>query len=662
MSGFSAFLWQAALLLLGAYFIGAWIGCLLRRSMSGPPKVAMESGNVSQKSMTGDTMTGATAALAVGAATAGLAHRDAASERFGRALDGGEPVSSHPTGIAPPPPKPVDSLAQLQRKLTDTAASTDTRDEARLTAASEPAVPQLASEGRAEIPIVEPATNISPSGKTAPFTPPMTAAATAAAALAARQRSNTSAVDQGDTKETAFDTTSEKQLDTADTPPPLAPPEPAAQTSSVVSRMEHLSAAADTQTQAVSETAPDLPASNGSDEQAVVTASIVGSPSIETADKHDTLTLIEGVSTADAEALAGAGVTRFGAIADWSASDVQRMTGVINGDRRIARENWIEQAQLLRNGGLTAFARRAQPSLTSLPEILTAAAATAVLKVDIETPNSAPNVSERAAFSQQRNTYRDDLQQIDGINAEIERLLNNQGVGRITQIADWSPSEATQIDRLLGGMNRVDRETWISQARKLSGYADETPDHEGDDTSAHSTASTALAASALSVVVSDGVGADNVSVDDVRRATDSAPAPQTLFDATDDSTDKASGSDDNHNVVALDRDARSSRSMRGLRSVQSEALIGSQGDIEGEQGDDLKRIRGVGVLIEKRLRSMGCVSYQQIESWTRSDVDRVNQELDYRGQIERENWIEQARILAAGGQTDFSRRSDRRDD
>jgi hypothetical protein len=33
--------------------------------------------------------------------------------------------------------------------------------------------------------------------------------------------------------------------------------------------------------------------------------------------------------------------------------------------------------------------------------------------------------------------------------------------------------------------------------------------------------------------------------------------------------------------------------------------------------------------------------------------------MEFKGRIERENWIEQARILASGGQTDFSRRFER---
>ena len=75
--------------------------------------------------------------------------------------------------------------------------------------------------------------------------------------------------------------------------------------------------------------------------------------------------------------------------------------------------------------------------------------------------------------------------------------------------------------------------------------------------------------------------------------------------------------------------------------------------------DDLKRIRGVGVLIEKKLNSLAITTYEQVANWTSADIDRVSQLLDFKGRIERENWVEQARILASGGQTEFSRRVDR---
>ena len=48
-------------------------------------------------------------------------------------------------------------------------------------------------------------------------------------------------------------------------------------------------------------------------------------------------------------------------------------------------------------------------------------------------------------------------------------------------------------------------------------------------------------------------------------------------------------------------------------------------------------------------------------NWTSGDIDRISQSLDFKGRIERENWVEQARILDSGGQTEFSRRAERGD-
>ncbi len=81
----------------------------------------------------------------------------------------------------------------------------------------------------------------------------------------------------------------------------------------------------------------------------------------------------------------------------------------------------------------------------------------------------------------------------------------------------------------------------------------------------------------------------------------------------------------------------------------------------GTRSDDLKSIRGIGVLIEKKLQSLGITRWTQIANWTQADIDRVSNVLDFKGRIEREQWVEQARILAGGGMTEFSRRTDRDD-
>jgi predicted flap endonuclease-1-like 5' DNA nuclease len=81
--------------------------------------------------------------------------------------------------------------------------------------------------------------------------------------------------------------------------------------------------------------------------------------------------------------------------------------------------------------------------------------------------------------------------------------------------------------------------------------------------------------------------------------------------------------------------------------------------VRGSQPDDLKRIKGIGFQIEKKLNSLGVTSYEDIANWTSDDIERISQSLDFKGRIQRENWVEQARILSAGGDTEFSRRTDR---
>ena len=67
------------------------------------------------------------------------------------------------------------------------------------------------------------------------------------------------------------------------------------------------------------------------------------------------------------------------------------------------------------------------------------------------------------------------------------------------------------------------------------------------------------------------------------------------------------------------------------------------------------------MIIERRLNALGIYRYDQIAAWTDADVERVDTELDFPGRIEREEWREQAQILAEGGTTDFASRFDRGD-
>jgi predicted flap endonuclease-1-like 5' DNA nuclease len=375
------------------------------------------------------------------------------------------------------------------------------------------------------------------------------------------------------------------------------------------------------------------------------------------------------------------GIRSYEQIASWQRPDVQRIDKALGLRGRISQENWIEQAHILAKGGETHYAARlargesanARPtpdegeprrlvaaasaphvaSLQATPRVSTAGAAGVVAEVATAPvaagaaagaaapPANPPEVSVRAAFADRgpesrstpsapppdmptlppavavrpaAPTPHDNLQRISHIDAEAEKQLLGQGVSRYSQIAHWSQADVARFDALLGGTGRIGRENWVEQAQILS---------RGGDTA--------------------------YSRDYDRRARGEA----------------GSGA---QGEAGPPRQSRTD--LGALRSVRSEAYQPRDAALPAAQRagyqaarstpiEDLKRIRGIGVLIERRLNSMGVVNYEQIANWTAEDIARVSQSLDFKGRIERENWVEQARILASGGATEFSRRVDR---
>ena len=65
-------------------------------------------------------------------------------------------------------------------------------------------------------------------------------------------------------------------------------------------------------------------------------------------------------------------------------------------------------------------------------------------------------------------------------------------------------------------------------------------------------------------------------------------------------------------------------------------------------GDDLKKLSGVGPALAKKLNEAGVTTFAQIAAWTEADVAAMDEKLSFKGRIEREGWIEQAKELAKG--------------
>jgi predicted flap endonuclease-1-like 5' DNA nuclease len=73
--------------------------------------------------------------------------------------------------------------------------------------------------------------------------------------------------------------------------------------------------------------------------------------------------------------------------------------------------------------------------------------------------------------------------------------------------------------------------------------------------------------------------------------------------------------------------------------------------------DDLRRIKGVGPKLVALLHSLGVTRYAQIAAWTDADIDSMDARLGtFAGRIRRDNWVEQAKFLAAGDAAGFERK------
>ena len=269
----------------------------------------------------------------------------------------------------------------------------------------------------------------------------------------------------------------------------------------------------------------------------------------------------------------------------------------------------------------------------------------------------------------------DSLQRIRGVDAVIEQLMHESGVTRFAEIAVWTATEVEYFDELMEQPGRVSRENWIEQAQILARGGTTLFSRQRDAGAIQVVgAAAAMAAAAASAAAAPTPAEPRAHrpsrlVDAMRLNQDRTPAaaaspssrpepsrPEQSQPARESSTHQPAPESVPQSVSPPERN-----DVAGLRSVRSEALRSNRFGGPAHAVDDLKRIRGIGVLIEKKLNSLGISSYDQIANWTAADIAHISEVLDFRGRIERENWIEQARILCAGGNTEFSRRVDRGD-
>ena len=73
--------------------------------------------------------------------------------------------------------------------------------------------------------------------------------------------------------------------------------------------------------------------------------------------------------------------------------------------------------------------------------------------------------------------------------------------------------------------------------------------------------------------------------------------------------------------------------------------------------ENLELIKGLGPKVNTLLKGLGVTSFAQVASWTAADVSEIDAQLGaFAGRITRDNWIDQAQLLAAGDVAGFEKK------
>lgn len=211
---------------------------------------------------------------------------------------------------------------------------------------------------------------------------------------------------------------------------------------------------------------------------------------------------IVGIGPAAARSLVGWGVTRLADVAAWGADDCVYIGERLGQPGRVEREMWVEQARLLAAGVETSgsLAKRMGRARTQGLDAPLDEEALARLRSEIEelseaagvpvfsgvqnvgtdeqglTDEAVPDEFRPALLTAPPTEGADDLKLIWGVGPKLEARLNEIGVYRFAQIAEWSDMNLRWVDQhLLKFKGRAVRDRWIEQARKLaSGWRPES--------------------------------------------------------------------------------------------------------------------------------------------------------------------------------------------
>ncbi|MGB5078457.1 MAG: hypothetical protein WBO17_13340, partial [Sphingorhabdus sp.] len=73
--------------------------------------------------------------------------------------------------------------------------------------------------------------------------------------------------------------------------------------------------------------------------------------------------------------------------------------------------------------------------------------------------------------------------------------------------------------------------------------------------------------------------------------------------------------------------------------------------------DNLELLKGVGPKLNTLLKTLGVNSFRQVAGWSAADIAEIDSKLGtFAGRIERDNWVDQAKLLVNGDVAGFEKK------
>ncbi|TIO05931.1 proton-conducting membrane transporter [Mesorhizobium sp.] len=224
--------------------------------------------------------------------------------------------------------------------------------------------------------------------------------------------------------------------------------------------------------------------------------------------------------------------------------------------------------------------------------------------------------------------------ELDGLRGDLDRTRSERD--RLRADADRLTGE---LDVCRGARADLERQLGEAQGAKAGATKAAIPAPSAlMSTSAPAKTSPAKTAPAKTAPAKTGSGKSTPA-----ETTSKKPAAVTAAAAPKASASKAAAS-------------KTSATAKKAAPAAKKAATGKATAAAADKADSLRRLIGIGPVNERKLHGLGVRTYAQIAAWTAADIKRIEDVLEFDGRIERERWIEQAKLLAAGDEKEFARR------